>query len=49
MRKIHVTQQFLWDRFFQKKKHVFRYGLGECVYQISGLYRFSFGQDKPTE
>ena len=55
MRKIHVTQQFfkasgLWDRFFQKKKkHIFRYGLGECVYQISGLYRFSFGQDKPTE
>ena len=48
MRKIHVTQQFLWDRFFQKK-HVFRYGLGECVYQISGLYRFSFGQDKTTE
>ena len=54
MRKIHVTQQFfkasgLWDRFFQKKKHIFRYGLGECVYRISGLYRFSFGQDKPTE
>ena len=48
MRKIHVTQQFfkasgLWDRFFQKKKHIFRYGLGECVYRISGLYLFSMG------
>ena len=28
----------------KKKKSVFRYGLGECVYQISGLYSFSFGQ-----
>ena len=36
-------------QIFPKKKHVFRYGLGECVYQISGLYRFSFGQDKTTE
>ena len=47
MRKIHVTRQFFEasgprDRFFEKnKKPVFRYGLGECVYQISGLYRFS--------
>ena len=35
--------------FRKKQKNVFRYGLGECVNQISGLYRFSFGQDKPTE
>ena len=28
--------------FFEKiKKNVFRYGLGKCVYQISGLYLFS--------
>ena len=27
----------------QKKKSVFRYDLGECVYLIPGLYRFSFG------
>ena len=26
------------------KKTVFRYGLGQCVYQISGLFRFLFGQ-----
>ena len=44
---MHVTRQFLdtsspLDRFFEKnKKHDFTYGLGECVYQISVLYRFS--------
>ena len=42
---MHVTRQFFkasgpWDRF-SKKKTVYRYGLGECVYQIKGLYRFS--------
>ena len=55
MRKIQVTLQFFeasgpQSNFF-KKKIVFRYGLGECVYQISGRYRFSLGQellDKPT-
>ena len=31
--------------FFEKT--VFRYGLGEWVYQISGLYRFSFNQGVP--
>ena len=31
----------------KQKKNVFRYGLGECVNQISGLYRFSFGQEVP--
>ena len=32
---------------FRKKneKTVFRYGKVECVYQISGPYRFSFGQE----
>ena len=38
-------------QFFWKKKK-FRYGLEECVYQISGLYTFSFGQgvwNKPTD
>ena len=37
-----------WSLFFEKKKtnkkNLFRYGLGEYVYQISGMYRFSFGQ-----
>ena len=28
--------------FSKKQKSDFRYGLGECVNQISGLYRFSF-------
>ena len=28
-----------------KKKTVVRYGLGRCVYQISGLYHFSFGEE----
>ena len=27
--------------------HVFIYSLGECVYRISGLYEFSFGQEVP--
>ena len=49
MRKIHVTRQFFeasgpQGHFFEKnKKAVFRYGLGECVFQILGLYRFFFG------
>ena len=33
------------------KFKILRYGLGECVYRISGLYNFSFGQGvrhKPT-
>ena len=51
MRKIHVTQQFFeasgrQGHFFEKNQRaVFRYGLGECMYQISGLYEgtlFSF-------
>ena len=56
MRKMHVTQQFfffeaidLQGHFFEKKKIIFRYGLGECGYQISGLYHFSFGQQVPSE
>ena len=53
MRKIHVPAVFEasgpQDHFFKKnKKPIFRYGLGECVYQISGLYRFSFGQRRDT-
>ena len=32
-----------------KKNLPFRYGLGECVYQILGLYRFSFGQGVVTQ
>ena len=55
MHKIHVTQQFLdasgpYGHFFEKKKKsIFSYGLGECVYQISGLHRFSFGQGTRDE
>ena len=58
MWKIHVMQQLFeaQDRFFRKnKKTIFRYGPGECVYQISGLCRFSLGPkgtvqtDKQTE
>ena len=46
MQKIHVTKQFSeasdpQGHFFEKRKTVFLYGLGECVYQISGLYRLS--------
>ena len=46
MRKIYGTQQFsrlaaLRVTFSKKQKPVFRYGLGERVYQISGLYLFS--------
>ena len=45
MRKIHVKRQFFeasgpQGHFFEKKT-VFKYGLEECEYQISGLYRFS--------
>ena len=53
MRKIHATQQFFENScrhrdFFEKtKKPVCRYGLGECVYQISGLYSLAFGQEVP--
>ena len=38
--------------YFSKKKNIFRYGVGEYVYQISGLYNFLSGQeapDKPTD
>ena len=51
MRKIQVTRQFFegsspQGHLFEKKKiFVFRYGLRECVYQISDLYRFLFGQE----
>ena len=51
MQKIIVTRQFFGDsgprgHFFDKnKKPVFGYGLGKGVYQISGLYRFSFSQE----
>ena len=52
MRKIHMTQQFfeassIQGHLFEKTKPVFRYGLGECLYQISDLYRFSFDQEVP--
>ena len=36
-----------FGNFFKKKKNqetVFRFGLGECVYQISGMNLFMFGQ-----
>ena len=46
VRKIHATGEFIEGNFFQiTKKHVFRYSLGEYWYQISGLCRFSFGQE----
>ena len=40
----------LWEptsrgSFEKTNKPVFRYGLGEWVYEISGAYRFSFGQE----
>ena len=44
---MHVTRQYFeasgpQGYFFEKNKiPVFRYGLGECVYRISGLYLFS--------
>ena len=47
MRKIHMTRNFFeaivtQGPFFEKnKKHVFRYGPGECLYEISGLYRLA--------
>ena len=51
MRKIYVTRQFFEANdakglFFEKKKKI-RYGLGECVYQISGLYHFSLPKEVP--
>jgi len=55
MRKIHVTRQFFetsdpQGQFFEKtKKPIFRYGQGEYVYQISGMYHFSFGQEVPDK
>ena len=52
LRKIHVTRQFseasgTQGHVFEKTKTVFRYGLWEGVYKISGLYRFSVGQEVP--
>ena len=53
MQRIHVTRQYFEtsgprDHFFEKtKKPVSGYGLGECLYRISGLYRFPFGQELP--
>ena len=48
VRKINVTRQFYEANDprgrFLEKKIIFRYSLGECVYQISGIYHFSFGQ-----
>ena len=49
MHKIHVTWQFFeatdpQGHFFEKKR-IIRYGLGKWLYQISGLYRFSFAQE----
>ena len=36
----------LQGQFFEKTENgVFRYALEKCVYRISGLYRFSFGQE----
>ena len=37
--------ELLRVNFSKKKKPVFRYGLGECVFQILSLYRFLFGQE----
>ena len=52
MRKIHMTRQFFeaigpQGHYFEKQRHIFRYGPRECVYQISGLYRFLFSQQVP--
>ena len=55
MRKIHVTRQFFGaggpqGHFFEKtKKPVFRCGLGERVFRISGLYRFFFCPGSVTQ
>ena len=47
MRIIHVTRQFFEasGRQSHLKKHAFRKGPLEHVYQISFLYRFPFGQE----
>ena len=42
---IHVTRSFPRIVVFMLSFSKNRYGLGECVYQISVLYSFSFGQD----
>ena len=50
MWKIHVTPQFFeastpspQGHFLKKEKIIFRFGLEEWVYQISGLQCFSVG------
>ena len=53
VRKIYVTRHFLETsgprgHFFEKKP-AFRYGLEECVYQISGLYLFSLYPKDPVQ
>ena len=54
MPKIHMTWQYFeatgpQGHFFEKKqKTFFRYGLEECVYQISGPYRVWFGHGVDT-
>ena len=51
MPTVHVTWQFFeasgrHEDFFEKtKKTIFRLGQWEYVFQISGLYHFSFGQE----
>ena len=52
MRKILVTRKFFKAsgpqcHFFEKA--VFTYGLEEFLYQISGLFRLSFGQGAETK
>ena len=39
-----------YNQIFEiRKKNVFWYGLGECVYQISGLYIFPLCQGGMTQ
>ena len=48
MQEIYVTRPFFEASGPQGhcfEKPVFRYGLGECVHQISDLYHFSFDQE----
>ena len=45
----HSDRSFAWLAFLRKQKIAIRYGLGKCVYQILGLYRFSLGQWSGTK
>ena len=45
MHRIHITRQFFLASYTFSKKTKIIYSLGECVYQITGLYGFSFAQE----